>query len=167
MDFDFTVKTIVARPTALGKAATRFFEDFETGHRYPTRVRTITDADHETFCRLVGYEVPMFLDDASARERGLPGRICPSHLVMSFSTAMTGDLFEHSVIALLAIDNARFLAIVRPGDTIRTEVEVLEKRDTSKPDRGIVVFRDHVYNQHGAEVFRNDKVALLRRRNTA
>jgi 3-hydroxybutyryl-CoA dehydratase len=164
MDFDRTVKTIVARGAGLGKAPARFFEDFDIGARYPTRVRAITDADHEAFCRLVGYEVPMFLDDAYARERGLPGRICPSHLVMSFSTAMTGDLFEDSVIALLAIENARFLAMVRPGDTIRTEVEVLEKRDTSKPDRGIVVFRDHVYNQDGTEVFRNDKVALLRRR---
>jgi acyl dehydratase len=83
---------------------------------------------------------------------------------MSFSTAMTGDLFADSIIALLAIENARFLAPVHPGDTLRTEVEVLEKRDSGKPDRGIVVFRDHVYNQGGAEVFRNDKVALLRRR---
>jgi acyl dehydratase len=149
----------------MSKAPGRCFEDFEVGARYSTRVRAITDADHEAFCRLVGYEVPLFLDDAYARAQGLPGRICPSHLVMSFSTAMTGDLFAESVIALLAIENARFLAMVRPGDTIRTEVEVLEKRDTSKPDRGIVVFRDHVYNQDGTEVFRNDKVTLLRRRN--
>lgn len=106
----------------------------------------------------------LFLDDAYARAHGLPGRICPSHLIMSFSTAMTGDLFADSVIALLGIENARFLAMVRPGDTLRTEVEVLEKRDTSRPDRGVVVFRDHVYNQDDREVFRNDKVALLRRR---
>ena len=147
--------------------SSRWFEDFEVGVRYPTRVRTITDADHEAFCRLVGYEVPLFLDDAYAKARGLPGRICPSHLIMSFSTAMTGDLFQDSVIALMAIENARFLGAVRPGDTIRTEVEVVEKRPTSKPDRGIVVFRDHVYNQAGTEVFRNDKIALLRRRNSA
>ncbi|HWD22014.1 MAG TPA: MaoC family dehydratase [Burkholderiales bacterium] len=148
----------------MSKPPGRCFEDFEVGARYSTRVRAISDADHEAFCRLVGYEVPLFLDDAYARAQGLPGRICPSHLVMSFSSAMTGDLFAGSVIALLAIENARFLAMVRPGDTIRTEVEVVEKRDTSKPDRGIVVFRDHVYNQEGSEVFRNDKVALLRRR---
>ena len=148
----------------MSKAPIRFFEDFDVGARYSTRVRSITDADHEAFCRLVGYEVPLFLDDAHARAQRLPGRICPSHLVMSFSTAMTGDLFAESVIALVAIENARFLAVVRPGDTIRTEVEVLEKRDTSKPDRGIVVFRDHVYNQDGTEVFRNDKVTLLQRR---
>ena len=142
----------------------RFFEDFEVGARYPTRSRTITDADHEAFCKLVGYEVPMFLDDEYARSRGLPGRICPSHLIMSFTTAETGNLFRESIVALMAIENAAFLGMVRPGDTLRTEVEVVEKRATSDARRGIVVFRDHVYNQHGAEVFRNDKIALLRRR---
>lgn len=149
--------------TAAGRSS-RFFEDFEVEARYPTRVRTITDADHEAFCRLVGYEVPMFLDDAYAKAKGMPGRICPSHLIMSFSTAMTGDLFRESIIALMAIENAQFLGVVRPGDSLRTEVEVVEKRETSKADRGIVVFRDHVYNQHGVEVFRNDKIALIRRR---
>ena len=147
-----------------GDFPSRFFEDFEVGRRYPTRSRTITDADHEAFCKLVGYEVPMFLDDEYARGRGLPGRICPSHLIMSFTTAQTGNLFRESIVALLALENAKFLGMVRPGDTLRTEVEVVEKRETKDAGRGIVVFRDHVYNQHGAEVFRNDKIALLRRR---
>ncbi|MES2414792.1 MAG: MaoC/PaaZ C-terminal domain-containing protein [Pseudomonadota bacterium] len=141
-----------------------FFEDFEVGSRHPTRSRLITDADHDAFCKLVGYEVPLFLDNTFAQARGLPGRICPSHLVMSFSTAMTGDLFPDSVIALAGIENAKFLRNVSPGDTLRTEVEVVSKRTTSKPDRGLVVFRDHVYNQHGDEVFCNDKHALIRRR---
>lgn len=142
--------------------ADRYYEDFEVGARYPTRTRTITDADHEAFCALVGYDVPLFLDDGFARARGLPGRLCPSHLVMSFSTAMTGDLFKGSVVALAGIENAKFLTHVHPGDTLRTEVEVISKRLTSKPGRGLVVFRDHVYNQHGVEVFRNDKHALIR-----
>jgi acyl dehydratase len=145
----------------------RYFEDFEVGVRYPTRTRTITDEDHDAFCRLVDYRVPLFLDDEYARARGLPGRICPSHLIMSFSTAMTGDLFTDTIIALVGIDRARFLAPVRPGDTLRTEVEVLEKRATSHADRGVVVFRDHVLNQHDEEVFYNDKTALLKRREAA
>jgi acyl dehydratase len=143
---------------------TRYFEDFEAGKTYATRTRKITDEDHEAFCHLIGYKVPLFLDNAYGRSRGLPGRICPSHLIMSFSTAMTGDLMGNSVIGLLAIDNARFLKYVRPGDSLRTEVEVLHKRPTSKHDRGIVTFRDHVYNQDGIEVFRNDKTVLMRRR---
>lgn len=141
-----------------------YYEDFVVGARLATRTRTITDADHQAFCSLVGYDVPLFLDNAFARAQGLPRRICPSHLIMSFSTAMTGDLFTETVIAMVALDNARFLAPVHPGDTIRTEVEVLEKRETSRADRGIVVFRDHVFNQHGKEVFSNDKTVLIRRR---
>ena len=141
-----------------------WFEDFEVGARLSTRTRTINDADHEAFCKLVGYEVPLFLDEAYARSQGMRNRLCPSHLIMSFSTAMTGDLFAGTVIAMVALDNARFLAPVHPGDTIRTDVEVLEKRATGRTDRGIVVFRDHVYNQHGIEVFTNDKTVLVRRR---
>ena len=47
----------------MSKAPSRYFEDFAAGVRYPTRVRTISAADHDAFCRLVGYEVPLFLDD--------------------------------------------------------------------------------------------------------
>jgi acyl dehydratase len=139
-----------------------YFEEFVTGRWYATRTRTITEADHEAFCRLSGYTVPLFLDDDYARQRGLPGRICPSHLIMSFSSAMTGDLFHDTVIALVAVDNARFLAPVRPGDTIRTQCEVIAKRPTSNPLHGVVVFRDHVYNQSDQEVFRNDKTVLVK-----
>ena len=140
----------------------RFYEDFEVGARYPTRTRTITDADHEAFCKLVGYEVPLFLDNAVAQARGLPSRLCPSHLVMSFSTAMTGDLFKDSIVALIGLDSAKFLKPVHPGDTLRTEVEVLQKRLTSSPGQGLILFRDHVYNQLNHEVFQNDKHVLVR-----
>ncbi|MSQ89692.1 MAG: dehydratase [Betaproteobacteria bacterium] len=142
----------------------RDWDDFEVGARHPTLSRLITLEDHLAFCKLVGYEVPLFLDEDAGKATAYGGRICPSHLIMSFSTAMTGHLFSESVLGLLAIENARFLAPVRPGDTIRTEVEVLEKKPTSNPARGIVTFRDHVFNQRDELVFQNDKVTLLRRR---
>jgi len=146
---------------------TRFYEEFEVGAIYSTKSRLINDADQDTFCSLVGYDVPLFMDDDYAQSRGLPGRICPSHLVMSFSTAMTGELFQDSVIALAGIEGAKFIRHVRPGDTIRTEVEVVQKRLTSKPKQGLIVFRDHVYNQFDEEVFRNDKHVLIRCRDNA
>ena len=142
----------------------RYWEDFEARARYPTASRLVTDADHLQFCKLVGYDVPLFLDEAYARTTSFGGRICPSALVMAFSTAMTGRLFRDTIIAQLTIENGRFLAPVRPGDTIRTEVEVVEKKPTTDPARGYVLFRDHVYNQHGDEVFRAEKAALIRRR---
>ncbi len=145
-------------------SVSRFFEDFEVGGRYPTTSRLITREDHFAFCKLVHYEVPLFIDDQAAQKTPFGGIICPSHLIMSFSTAMTGALFSESILGLIAIERARFLAPVRPGDTIRTEVEVIAKKEGSDPSRGTITFRDHVYNQNNQLVFQNDKIALIKRR---
>lgn len=147
----------------MATAFSRFYDEFEVGVRYPTTSRVITMKDHLAFCRLVGYEVPLFLDAEAGRKTAYGGLICPSHLIMSFSTAMTGALFSQSILGLLAIERARFLAPVRPGDTIRTEVEVVDKRVTSDISRGVITFRDHVFNQFDELVFQNDKIALIKR----
>ena len=139
----------------------RYFEEFEVGARYPTTSRLITLEDHLAFCKLVRYEVPLFLDDKAGALTDYGSLICPSHLIMSFSTAMTGALFSQSILGLLALERARFILPVRPGDTLRTEVEVIDKRLTSNPARGVITFRDHVYNQSDQLVFQNDKIALI------
>lgn len=141
-----------------------FYEDYEVGARYPTYARTITEGDHSLFCALVGYHAPLFIDEEYAKQTQFGGRICPSALVMSISTAMTEGLFRTSIIALLAVDRGKFHGPVRPGDTIRTEVEVLEKKPTSDPARGVVIFRDHVFNQRDETVFQIDKTVLIKRR---
>src|SRR5574341_2698159 len=82
----------------------------------------------------------------------------------TYGRTVTEGLFRDTVLALLGVDNGRFLGPVRAGDTIRTEVEVLSKRETKHPDRGIVVFRDHVLNQRDEVVFQIDKTTLIRRR---
>ena len=143
-------------------ATSHYFEEFEVGMRYATTSRLITLEDHLAFCKLVRYEVPLFLDDSAGAKTDFGSLICPSHLIMSFSTAMTGALFSESILGLLALENARFLAPVRPGDTLRTEVEVVNKRLTSDARKGVITFRDHVYNQAGNLVFQNDKIALIK-----
>jgi 3-hydroxybutyryl-CoA dehydratase len=144
--------------------STKYWEDFEIGQRYPTTSRLITEEDHLQFCKLVGYDVPLFLDEDYAKTTSYGGRICPSHLTMSFSTAMTGRLFSDSILALVAVERGKFFGPVRPGDTIRTEVEVVGKKPSSDSRRGIVVFRDHVINQRNETVFEMDKITLLKRR---
>lgn len=142
----------------------RYFEEFEVAARYPTYTRTITEGDCSLFCAFVGYHVPLFIDEEFAKRTPYGGRIVPSALTMAISTGMTESLFRLTIIALLAVDRGRFLAPVRPGDTITTVVEVLSKRETSDPSRGIVVFRDHVLNQRGETVFEIDKTCLIQRR---
>jgi 3-hydroxybutyryl-CoA dehydratase len=142
----------------------RYWEEFEVGARYPTYGRTITEGDLSLFCAFVGYHVPLFIDEEYARRTPYGGRIAPSAMTMAISTAMTEGLFRTTVIALLSVERGRFLAPVRPGDTITTEVEVLSKKETSDPTRGVVVFRDQVVNQRGELVFEIDKATLIRRR---
>lgn len=142
----------------------KYFEEFEVGDRYRTYARTVTEGDLSLFCAFVGYHVPLFIDEEYARRTPYGGRIAPSAFTMSISTAMTESLYRTTIIALLSVDRGRFLAPVRAGDTIHTEVEVLSKKETSDPTRGIVVFRDHVVNQRGEPVFQIDKTALVQRR---
>ena len=143
-------------------ASNHYFEEFEVGVRYATTSRLVTMEDHLAFCKLVRYEVPLFLDEEAGAKTHFAGMICPSHLIMSFTTAMTGALFSKSILGLLAIERAKFIAPVRPGDTLRTEVEIIDKRLTSDGQKGVVTFRDHVYNQFGKLVFQNDKIALIK-----
>jgi acyl dehydratase len=65
------------------------------------------------------------------------------------------------------IDELRWLAPVRPGDTLHTEIEVIEVRPSkSKPDRGIARLRYHAVNQRGEVVLTLIINHLLRRRTT-
>jgi acyl dehydratase len=140
-----------------------YFEDFEVGARFSTYGRTITEGDLSLFCSFAGYHVPLFIDEEYAKKTPFGGRIVPSAMIMTISTGMTESLFRTTMIALLALERGRFLHPVKPGDTITTEVEVLDKSETSKPDRGIVIFRDHLLNQRGETVFQIDKTTLIKR----
>jgi len=142
----------------------KFFEDFEVGARYSTYGRTITEGDLSLFCALIGYHVPLFIDEEYAKKTPYGGRIVPSAMTMAISTGMTEGLYRDSIVALLGVERGRFLRPVRPGDTVTTEVEVLSRRETSNPGQGIVVFRDHLLNQRGEVVYEVDKITLVRRR---
>ena len=141
----------------------KFWEEFELGKRYQTYGRTVTEGDLSLFCSFVGYHVPLFIDEEYAKRTQYGGRIAPSAFTMSVSTAMTESLFRNTVISLMSVERGRFLAPVRAGYTIRTEVEVLEKKETRNPEKGIVTFRDHVLNQKDETVFQIDKIVMLKR----
>jgi acyl dehydratase len=73
-------------------------------------------------------------------------------MTMAILTGQTGGLFCTTVVGLLALERGRFLAPVRPGDTGTAQVEVLDKRETSTPGRGLVLFRDYLLNQRSEMV---------------
>ena len=130
-----------------------YWEEFEVGSRHPTYGRTITEGDLSLFCAFVGYHVPLFIDEEYAKTTPYGGRIAPSSLIMSISTGMTEGLFRHTMVGQVGFERGRFLAPVRIGDTVRTEVEVISKRETKSAERGLIVFRDHLLNQRDETVY--------------
>ncbi len=49
------------------------------------------------------------------------------------------------------------------GDTLRVRVVITEKRETKKPDRGIVTYRHEVVNQRGELVLEAVIKRMIRR----
>jgi 3-hydroxybutyryl-CoA dehydratase len=145
---------------------THYFEDFEVGQTFQSYSRTITEADLSLFCALVGYHTPMFIDEHYAKTTRFGGRVVPGSLTASFSTASIEAFFRESIVAHLSNREARFLAPVRPGDTITTHVEVIGKKDSDKP-HGMVSFRDTVKNQDGVVVYTVEKTTLIAKKKTA
>jgi len=143
---------------------TGYWEEFEIGARHPTYGRTITEGDVSLFCAFVGYHVPLFIDEEYAKTTPYGGRIAPSSLIMSISTGMTEGLFRNTMLGVVGVERGRFLHPVRAGDTVRTEVEVISKREIKDPSRGLIVFRDHLLNQRAEVVYQIDKIVLLKRR---
>ena len=142
---------------------TRYFDDFVVGERIPTYRRTITEGEIAHFCSFVGYHVPLFIDEEYAKTTRYGGRIAPSSLIMSVSTGMTESLFRNNIVALIAVERGRFYVPLRAGDTIRTDVIVVDKKNSKQDDRGIVTFHDEVINQRDEKIFEIDKIALIQR----
>jgi acyl dehydratase len=57
----------------------------------------------------------------------------------------------------------RYRGVVRFGDTIHLELEVLDKKETSKPDRGVVRYAARVFNQKSEVVVDGEWTLLMRR----
>ncbi len=145
---------------------TMYFEDFEIGQRFTTSARTVTETDITDFVRLTGLYNPLFMDEEFAKKSVHKGKIAPGPLTFSLAMGLFSrlGLFEESIIAFLGMDRMRLLAPVRPGDTIKVEIEITEPRETKKPDRGVIRERYTVINQSGETVMRYEMAHLVKKR---
>jgi acyl dehydratase len=57
----------------------------------------------------------------------------------------------------------KFTGAVKFGDTVHTVLKVIEKKDTSKPDRGIVSFEVKTFNQKAECVIDSQWIVMLRK----
>ncbi len=152
--------TSTTAPTGL------WFDDAALDMRFETPARTITEADVVNFCGVSGDFNALHTDAVAAQETPFGERIVHGALVLSIATGLRSRLgiFEDTLIAFAGIREWRFVKPVLIGDTVRTVNTIVELRETSRPDRGIMVQRVDVRNQRDEVVQTGEMVSLMRRR---
>ena len=140
------------------------WNELEIGQKFRTIGRTITEADIVQFTSLAGLKLPVFIDDEWCR-RNTPygGRISPGLMTAAYAVGMMEDVLGGNTLAALSLDEFRFHLPVRPGDTLRAQVEVAGKRDTSDGVRGILRLTVQVLNQRDEGVMGFAGTFLMRK----
>ena len=144
----------------------RYFEDFSPGKRFVSKGVTFTEADIISFALRYDPQ-PFHLDVEAAKESPYGGLIASGFHTLSqgFRMILQEGIFAECSMGSPGMDELRWLAPVRPGDTLHMEAEVTESRpSTTKPDRGIVKMDYRAVNQHGETVMTLRVLHLLRRR---
>ncbi|MBI4289054.1 MAG: MaoC family dehydratase N-terminal domain-containing protein [Chloroflexi bacterium] len=144
----------------------KYWDDVKVGHMFSTQGRTVTETDLVNFVGLSGLWEPLFLDREFVTKQSIFGKpIIPGPLtfVMSLGLeALTG--FAHGTgMAFLGLDEVRAMRPVFVNDTIHVDVEVIEKHETSKPDRGVMVIKYTTKNQNGEPVLTCKLTRMVRR----
>jgi acyl dehydratase len=137
------------------------FEDLQVGFKFKTHRRTIAEADAAAFINLTWLTEELFTveDDAG---RAIKGRPVPGALVYSFAEGLLLPTMQDTGLAFLNCSlDVKGPTVV--GDTIHVECEVIERRLTSKGDRGLVRFANKVVNQRGETVLEYNPLRLLKR----
>ena len=145
----------------------RFLDDLTPGQRFTSTGLTLTEAEIIDFAWRYDPQ-PFHLDTNAAAASPYGGLIASGFqsLAICFRLFIQSGLLTDSSLGSPGIDELRWLAPVRPGDTLHSEIEVLEVRPSkSKPDRGIARLRYQALNQRGEVVLSFIVNHLLRSRN--
>ncbi|GAA1750071.1 MULTISPECIES: MaoC family dehydratase [Streptomonospora] len=110
---------------------------------------------------------PFHVDPAAAEDGPFGGLIASGWHTAALMMRLYVDAYLSPLASLggPGVDELRWTAPVRPGDTLSMRAEVLESRpSSSKPDRGLLRTRVELFNQHGSKVFAAVVLNMLRTR---
>jgi acyl dehydratase len=134
----------------------RYWEDFTPGE--VTELGPVTVGEQEIVEFATRYDPQYFHVDPEAAKASPFGGLIASGW---HTTALFMGMFVRQILLDAAslgspgIEELRWLAPVRPGDTLTARVTVGDVRESSKnPSRGTVVTTNEVFNQDGTLVMR-------------
>lgn len=144
----------------------RYFEEFNVGDVYKHWPgRTITEADDMLFCMLTMNHHPLHIDANYAKDSDYGRQVVVGNLVVDIAMGQSVPDVSGRALANLGFEKIEFLAPTFHGDTIYSESEVLDKKEsTSRPDRGIISVETRARNQQGELVMRFRRSVMIARR---
>ncbi len=128
-----------------------YFEDFAVGRIFRSPGCTLTEAEIVSFA-LTYDPQPFHIDKEAAKDTPYGGLIASGFqtLALGFRLFYQTGAIAGCSLGGAGVDELRWTAPVRPGDTLRVDVEVLEQRESnSRPDRGRVKMAYRMSNQRG------------------
>jgi len=128
----------------------RHYDEVSVGETF-RRSLTVTDTHLVIGAGLIGDFNPHHVDDAYASETRFGTRILHGMLTSAMMGGALGMIFHGTAMALLE-HATRFVAPVRPGDTIATTWTVTAKTDKPKHGGGVVAMAATAVNQNGETV---------------
>jgi acyl dehydratase len=145
----------------------KFFDEWIEGKEYVTPTRTITETDVVMFAAMSGDYNELHTSSEITKGNQFGQRIAHGLLILGISHGLlfrTGYL-EKTAIALLGVDNWKFLGPVFFGDTICVKFKVASKKmSKSKPDRGVITLHLEIVNQNDVVVQSGDKTLMMKRK---
>ena len=146
----------------------RFFEDFEVGDIYRSSMgRTITENDNIWFTLLTNNPNQLHFNDEYAKHTEFGKPLVNSLLTIAVITGLTvQDVSQNGVN--LGWDEVRLPHPVFAGDTLYSETEVIDKRESkSRPAQGIVTVRTRGLQQEGKVVIQFSRNIMVWKRDHA
>ncbi len=142
-----------------------YYEDYTVGDEFVTPARTITEADIVMFAGLTGDYNRLHTDAEYMKGSIFGERIAHGLLGLALVNGLKyrTEIDPDGVLAFLGL-TWKFTAPIKIGDTIHAVVRIASMRETSKPDRGIVVQAIQVRNQRGEVVQEGEFTTMLKRR---
>lgn len=147
------------------KLVPKYWEEFNIGDKIITPGRTITEADVVHFAALSGDWNLIHTDQEYAKTTMFGKRIVYGLLTLSIATGLVFrlGLIDYNSLALLGLEPKWTLPVLI-GDTIHCEAEIVHKRPTKKPDRGILTIKIIAYNQRNEVVMEAIQTFLYARK---
>ncbi|HUA28241.1 MAG TPA: MaoC family dehydratase [Streptosporangiaceae bacterium] len=144
----------------------RYLEDYEPGAVYEYGYITVSEADILDFARAFDPQ-PIHVDADFAARGPFGGLIASGWHTAGIMMRLFADhcLSRVASLASPGIDELRWPAPVRPGDSLKLRATLVEvRRSRSKPDRGLVRTKAELINQDDQTVLELTAMNLIRAR---